>query len=275
MNNKLEYITINGYDFGYDIHGDNDGLAIVLLTGWCQDYRMFDGMVEELSKTHKVIRINWRGHTYPSIPVDDHGPKEQAEDIMCILNALNVDKFIPLSTSHGGWANIELCSMLSRERIPRSIVMDWIMVEAGEEFLQSLQDTQNPNKWINGRQSLFDHWVGVSDNQAVKKHLNCEMAAFGFDMWARSCKVIENNYYKWGSPLKRMAALESKLPIIHIYSQAAVEDYEKIQREFIKANQWFDFKIIEGQTHFPTIESPGKVVKAIQDFTSGEKVQEV
>lgn len=267
-NNALEMITVNGQEIGYDIHGDGDGPAIVLLTGWCQDHRLFDGIVDGLAKSHKVVRINWRGHTNPAITVDDFGAKEQAEDVIAVLNALNIDQVIPVSTSHGGWANIEICDMLGIKRVPRSIVIDWIMIEAGEEFINDLQDIQHPDKWINGRQSLFDHWQGISESKAIKNHLNKEMAAFGFDMWARSCRVIESSYNKWESPMKRMAGLEMERPIMHIYSQAPVEGYEEMQRKFIETHQWFDFTLIEGLTHFPTIESPDAVVEAIHQFAS-------
>ncbi|WP_301169668.1 alpha/beta fold hydrolase [Brevibacillus nitrificans] len=265
---QLQSITVNGHEITYDIHGDAAGPAILLVSGWCQDYRLFKDIVEPLAKQHKVIRMNWRGHTHPDLLVADFGVKEQADDVVAVLDALGIEQVVPVSTSHGGWANIEITDRLGKGRVPRTIVIDWIMNEAGEDFIKDLQESQKPESWKAGRQHLFDFWIGASDNRTVIDHIEKEMASFGFDMWARSCRVIENAYKMWGSPLKRMAALKEKRPIIHVYSQAPVAGYEEIQENFMKQNPWFGYRVINGKTHFPTLESPEQTAKVISDFVS-------
>lgn len=267
-NSQLSSIVINGHEFTYDIHGEGDGPVFLLLTGWCQDHRLFDYIVQPLAQRHKVLRLNWRGHSYPQQLPGDFGVNEQAEDVIGVLNALDIEKVIPVSTSHGGWANIEITDRLGTARAPQTVVIDWIMGEAGEALIRDLRDIQNSEKWVSGRQSLFDHWLGVSSNRAVINHLNKEMASFGYDMWERSCRVIEQAYEKWGSPLQRMSALKEKRPIVHIYSQAPGPGYEEMQQSFKEKNSWFDYKYIKAQTHFPTLESPEAVVSHIHDFVS-------
>ncbi|MGO0059801.1 alpha/beta fold hydrolase [Brevibacillus fluminis] len=267
-NSQLRSITINGHRFTYDIHGEAEGPALLLVSGWCQDHRLFDHIVKPLAEQHKVIRLNWRGHSDPERPPGDFGVSEQADDVIAVLNALDVQKVIPVSTSHGGWANMEICQRLGTARAPQTVVIDWILIEAGAAFIKDLQDIQNPERWVAGRQSLFDHWLGISTDRAVIDHMNKEMASFGFDMWERSCRVIENAYKTWGSPLERMAALDPKRPIVHIYSQAAADGYEEMQQTFKEKHPWFDFKHIPGKTHFPTLESPDAVANLISDFVS-------
>ncbi|MCR8644498.1 alpha/beta hydrolase [Paenibacillus sp. N1-5-1-14] len=262
----LRSIIVNDHEITYDIHGDADGPSVLLVSGWCQDYRLFKYVVDKLAQNHKVIRINWRGHSDPSTEILDFGVAEQASDVIAVLDALGIDQVIPVSTSHGGWANIELCERLGTARVPRSIVIDWIMIEASEGFIHDLQVSQTEVHWVQGRQNLFDLWLGVSHNEAISNHLNKEMAAFGYDMWSRSCRVIENAYKKWGSPLKRMAALTEKRPIIHVYSQAPVEGYEEMQDQFISEHLWFGYRHINGQTHFPTLESPQETAHEISNF---------
>lgn len=266
--NKLQSIEMNGHEITYDIHGDADGPVILLLSGWAQDHRLFKHIVGPLAEQHKVLRMNYRGHTDPLTYPEDFGPSDQADDIIGVLDALNIDKVIPVSTSHGGWANMEITERLGIRRVPQTVVIDWIMVEAMDQFVKSLQDIQNPKTWFNGRRDLFNHWIGISDNKDVKDHLDIEMASWGFDMWERSCRVIEEAYKHWGSPLKRMKALTEKRPIVHIYSQAAVDNYEDIQQQFADENNWFDFKVIPGDTHFPTLESPDAIVQHINGFVA-------
>lgn len=270
--NTLNSIEMNGQEITFDIHGDADGPVILLLSGWAQDHRLFKHIVEPLSKRHKVLRMNYRGHTDPLTFPEDFGPSDQADDIIGVLDALNIKQVIPVSTSHGGWANMEITDRLGIERIPQTIVIDWIMIEATGEFVKSLQDIRNPNTWFQARRDLFNHWIGISDNKDVKDHLDIEMASWGFDMWERSCRRIEEAYNYWSSPLKRMKALEEKRPIVHIYSQAAVEGYEDIQQKFADENPWFDFKVIKGDTHFPTLESPDAVVDRINEFVAAHSL---
>ncbi len=272
-NNKLQSITVNGHEIQYDIHGDAAGPVLLLVSGWCQDLRLFDKVVEPLAKQHKVLRVNWRGHSNPETSIADFGVKEQADDVIAVLDALDIDQVVPVSTSHGGWANMEITQRLGIERVPRTVVIDWILIEAGEEFLNDLRESQKTDRWVESRQRLFDHWKGISTDLGISNHLNNEMAPFGYDMWARSCRVIDNAYGTWGSPLKRMAAIEPKRPIIHIYSQAPVEGYEKMQEDFIADHPWFDFNLIKGDTHFPTLESPEEVAQCITDFVTEASVR--
>lgn len=268
--NKIESIAMNGHEITYDIHGDADGPALVLITGWHNDHRLFKRIVEPLAKQHKVIRVNYRGHTDPLNYVGDFGPSDQADDVIGVLNALKIDQVIPISNSHGGWVNMEITDRLGIERVPQSVVVDWIMVDAIAipEFLKGLQLGKNPNTWFKASREFYALWKNGTNNRDVIDHIDIEMAAFGFEMWNLCCRKIEEAYFKWGTPLKRMKALEEKRRIMHIYTQAPVEGYEDVQRDFADENPWFDFKIIEGDTHFPTLESPDAFVKHVNDFVA-------
>ncbi|MBV7508213.1 alpha/beta hydrolase [Bacillus sp. sid0103] len=272
VNNQLKSIKVNGQQITYDIHGDANGPVILLLSGWCQDHRLFDKLVKPLAQKHKVLRMNWRGHSDPVRLPGDFGIREQADDVIAVLDALDIQKVVPVSTSHGGWANIEICQRLGTARVPQTVVIDWILVEAGEEFIKDLQDIQHPDRWMAGRKNLFNHWLGISTNRNIIDHLNKEMASFGFDMWDRACRVIENAYQTWKSPLERMTALDPKRPIVHIYSQAPVTGYEEMQQRFKDEHPWFDFKQISGKTHFPTLESPEAVANHINEFISANSL---
>ena len=265
---KLQSIEMNGQEITYDIHGEGEGPVLVLLSGWAQDHRLFKYIVEPLAEQHKVIRINYRGHTDSLQFPLDFGPSDQADDVIGVLDALNIDRIIPISTSHGGWANMEITERLGVERVPQSIVIDWILIEASDIFIKSLQDIQNKEIWFQSRDELFKHWIGQSGNKPVRDHMYIEMASWGYDMWERSCRQIETAYKKWGSPMKRMLALTEKRPIVHIYSQAASENYEEVQQQFALENPWFDFKVIPGGTHFPTLESPEEMVEHIKEFVA-------
>ncbi|MEU1725547.1 alpha/beta hydrolase [Nonomuraea sp. NPDC005692] len=263
----METLVVDGNPIDYDVTGTT-GPTVVLVSGWCQDHRLFDHVLPFLAENHRVIRVDWRGHGAVRSVDADFGPAEQASDVIALMDALGVDRFIPISTSHGGWANMEIIDRMSLERVPGSVVIDWIMVEAWPQFIQDLRDIQDPALWIAGRQRLFDFWLGGTAHPAVARHLGDEMASFDFDMWARSCRVIESAYATWGSPLRRMTALSASRPIAHLFSQPSLPDYEAVQQEFAAANPWFQPHRIPGQTHFPTLESPSVLAGLVEKFVA-------
>ncbi|GAA4987137.1 alpha/beta hydrolase [Yinghuangia aomiensis] len=267
-------VQLNGHTIDYDVSGPRSGAAdahppLLLLTGWCQDHRLFRRVVDLLSEGRRVIRMDWRGHGADRSETGEFGPAEQADDAIALLDHLGVEQVVPVSTSHGGWANLEIADRLGAARIPRVVVIDWLMLEAPADFLAGLRVSYHPETWREGRQALFDEWLAAADCPPVTEHLTEEMGGFGFEMWARSCRVIEAAYLKWGSPRARMAAFEEPRPIVHLYSQPAFEGYHDVQREFSVGNPWFSSEWLAGHTHFPTLESPAEISARILAFADG------
>ncbi|TDD41264.1 alpha/beta hydrolase [Saccharopolyspora elongata] len=265
----LKTLDVDGNAISYDEHGERTDPTVVLLTGWCQDHRLFDPLVPHLTADHHVVRIDWRGHGADRRPVADFGPAEQASDAIAVLDSLGVDRFLPVSTSHGGWANIELADRVGATRVPSLIVIDWIMTPASPEFVASLKASGDPDGWRQDRQDLFDIWLNDSSNELVRNHLDNEMAAFDHEMWDRSCRVIAEAYETWGSPLPRMAAMRENRPIKHLFSQPTDPSYEAAQAHFHEEHPWFSHRNLRGETHFPTLDSPQLVADEIRARATG------
>lgn len=271
----MQSAKLNGHAIDYDVTGPRTGAAdahppLLLLSGWCQDHRLFRRVVDLLSEDRRVIRMDWRGHGVDRTETGEFGVAEMADDVVALLDELGVAQVVPVSTSHGGWANLEVADRLGAARVPRVVVVDWLMLEAPADFLAGLRVSYDRETWREGRQALFDEWLATADCPPVAEHLTEEMAAFGFEMWARSCRVIEAAYLKWGSPLARMAAFEEPRPIVHLYSQPGFDGYHAVQREFAQNNPWFSAEWLGGRTHFPTLESPAEISARILAFADGD-----
>ncbi|MGY0500352.1 alpha/beta fold hydrolase [Nocardia sp. FBN12] len=264
MTSTMKSLDVAGHAISYDEHGDRGTPTIALLTGWCQDHRLFDPLVPLLAEDHHVVRIDWRGHGEDRTPVADFGPTEQAGDTLAVLDAIGVDRFLPLSTSHGGWANLELTDHVGADRAPAAIVIDWLMTPASAEFLAGLAGSHDPDNWQAAQRELFDIWLNGSSNELVRNHLDNEMAAFDHEMWARSCDVIAAAYRQWGSPLQRMDKVAEHRPIRHLFSQPTAPEYLQAQQDFHDAHQWFTFRMLGGETHFPTLDSPALVAEEVR-----------
>lgn len=261
----LGTIHVAGHPISYQDQGPRDAPVVVLMSGWCHDHRLFDQLVPHLRDDLRVLCIDWRGHGADRSPVADFGPPEQASDTIAVLDALGVDRFLPVSHSHGGWVNLEIAERVGVARAPRLVVVDWLMTPPAPGFAEGLAAIQDPERWIEGRQGLYDVWLAGRRHERVQRHLDEEMSGFGFEMWARSCRVIADAYAASGSPLQRMARLTEPRPITHLYSQPTDPAYERAQADFRAGHPWFDHRTLGGPTHFPTLDSPEAVAAAIRE----------
>ena len=77
---------------------------------------------------------------------------------------------------------------------------------------------------------------------------------------------IGADYQAEGNPLKVLGNLTPPIPVLHLYSQPRDDAYLEAQRSFARSHPWFTPRRIDGATHFPTLETPGQVIAAIEDF---------
>lgn len=260
----MKSVQIGNNTLSYDDAGA--GPVLLLLSGWCQDHRLFRTLAPELARTHRVIRLDWRGHGEHRAHDGDFTTSEQADDIVNFLDLMKIETLVPVSTSHGGWANIEVTDRLGKVRVPRSVVIDWIQTTPNEAFFAMIEHIQDRTNWENGRGDFFNYWIGDTDNEDIVNHVNNEMAGYSFDMWARSGREIARAYRKWGNPMQRMEALQEHRPITHIYSQPFEPEYAQAQVDFAAVHPWYQPCKLPGKTHFPTLEQPLVVAETIRAF---------
>lgn len=264
----MKSIQIGANTFSWDEAGQGD--VLLLLSGWCQDHRLFKALAPELARTHRVIRLDWRGHGEHRGHDGDFTTDDQASDVTAFLDRMEIGTVVPVSTSHGGWANIETADRLGPARIPCSVVIDWIQTTPNEDFFRAIEELQERSAWEKGRDDLFAYWIGDTDNRDIVDHVSKEMAGYSFEMWARSGREIAKAYRKWGNPMQRMAAMKEHRPITHIYSQPFEPEYAQAQLDFAAKNAWYRPNKLPGRTHFPTLEQPKVVADTIRSFLKGE-----
>jgi pimeloyl-ACP methyl ester carboxylesterase len=263
------YLTkqINGVEICYDECGTADRPALVLLTGWAHDIRLYDELLSYLSHDHWVIRVCWRGHGPSRDAIDDFGVEEQISDTIGLLDALEVDKFYLVSHSHGGWPALGIADKLGRDRVLCLLMIDQIMTPPPPEFAVGLQAMQAKETWKAARQGLYDNWTAGSGNKAVENHYIYSFGSFGHRMWALSCRVIAAAYQEYGTPMRRMEMIRNPPLIRHIFSHPLNQpEYRKIHEELSRKHSWFSFADLKGETHFPSLEIPEKVALQIEQL---------
>lgn len=265
--------TVNGIEIAYDQSGFNDGPPLVLLTGWAHDINLYDQLLPFLASKHRVIRVCYRLHGPTRQPFHEFGVAELADDTLALLKTLDIDDFYLISHSHGGWTALEIVDRIGRGRVRALLMLDQIMTHPPPEFASSLRAIQSKDTWITARKELFENWLSHSTNKAVHDHHLYSLGSFGFDMWALSCKVIEEAYATWSSPMDRMERIKNPPPIRHIFSHPLDNsEYRRLHEDFSKKHKWFSYTDLKGESHFPSLEIPEQVAQEVEDLIKSASV---
>ena len=75
------------------------GPAVVFVHAGLADLRMWDHQFAELSRTHRVVRYDWRGYGGSA---DHEGPVPHHEDLLALLDALDIGSATLVGASFGG-----------------------------------------------------------------------------------------------------------------------------------------------------------------------------
>jgi pimeloyl-ACP methyl ester carboxylesterase len=91
----------------YETHGDT-GPVIVLTHGFSATSQMWRGQIDTLSKDHRLILWDMRGHGRSDYPDDpsEYNEKATVEDIAALLDAVGAKKAIVGGLSLGGYMSL-------------------------------------------------------------------------------------------------------------------------------------------------------------------------
>ena len=241
--------------------------TILLLPGWCANRTVFDPIIPFLSKQHHVLSIDWRGHGESAKPVSDFGINELVDDALAVINDSEAKTIIPVPLAHAGWVAIKLKEKLGN-RIPKIVLLEWIVFDAPPPFLTSLSAMQQPDQLKPTLDFLFAKWINNVSNSKLTHFVMDEMGSYQFDMWNRAGREISNAYNTYGNPLKAISNLREHPEVLHLYGQPDDPAYLQAQEKFIQSNSWFKVQKLDTKSHFPMFEKPALVGNSILSFAS-------
>jgi pimeloyl-ACP methyl ester carboxylesterase len=235
--------------------------ALLLLTGWCSSRERGANALPLLAEHRRVVSFEWRGHGESRPAAGDFGTNEMVEDALSVIEATGLETVIPCSASHSGWVAIELRRRLG-ERIPAIVHLDWMVLEPSSAYMELIAELQDPERWPQARDTLFDIWRAGEESEAIDAALEV-MRRQGAEMWMRSGREIEASYRRAGSPLRAVSAFPTVPMVRHVYGQPAAPEYLQAQQRFADEHDWFSVRRLDARTHFSMIEVPTDVASEI------------
>lgn len=254
-----------GIQIAYDDFGRGEP-ALLFLPGWCANRTAFEKLAPRCAASRTILSLDWRCHGVSGQSMADFGEEGLVEDALAVIEASRANRVVPVALAHSGWVAIELRRRLE-DRIPKIVLIDWIVFEAPPPFLEVLKGMQSPDNWPHTVDRIFSQWLHGVDNTRLARFVLKEMGSYGFEMWARAAREIGAAYARHGSPLKALSNLNPHVPVLHLYAQPDDAEYLKAQQSFAASNPWFQVQKLEAQSHFPIFEVAEEMAKTITEFT--------
>ncbi|HEX8951684.1 MAG TPA: alpha/beta hydrolase [Polyangia bacterium] len=258
----------DGIAIRYEDVGEGEP-ALLCLPGWCSSRAKYDDFAGRLAAHRRVLALDWRGHGRSDRAAGDFDEAALVRDALAVIAASGAQQVVPLATAHAGWVAIELRRALGAARVPRLVLVDWIVTAAPPPFLGGLAALQRPDQWQAVRDQLFAMWLEGVDDANVVRFVREDMGSYGFDMWARAGREIAAAYARAHSPLEALAQLSPPPPTLHVYAQPADPAYLQAQRQFAATHPWLEVERIDARSHFPTLEAPERVAARVERFLAG------
>ena len=144
------YANVNGVKIYYEIHGE--GEPLVLLHGFTMSHTMWEGWIEDFSKSYKLIIADLRGHGNSTNPSNEFTHEESAKDIYGLLDLLNIEKFNAMGFSSGGMTLTHMATM------DTSRIQAMVLIGSTSFFPESCREIQNPNYYRKSNKRLTGHY---------------------------------------------------------------------------------------------------------------------
>lgn len=180
----MPHVQSHGIRVSYDDQGPGEPV-LLFMPGWCGSRRVFDELARRCAQERRTLAIDWRGHGQSERPAGDFGFSELVDDALAVIEASQAEEVVPVALSHAGWVAIELRRRLAA-RIPKVVLLDWIVLEAPLPFLGALRSLQDPAQFEQTREQLFAMWLQGLDIPKLAHYVREDMGSYPFEMWARA-----------------------------------------------------------------------------------------
>jgi len=248
----------DGVELYYEVHGE--GPVILLSHGYSATSQMWRGQIEALTKQHKLVTWDMRGHGQSDYPDDPAAYSEAATvaDMAAVLDAVGAETAIVGGLSLGGYMSLAF-NRVHPERVRALLIIDTGPGYRKDEAREGWNRT-SLNTAARYESEGLGRLASGSPEMRMSHHRNAE----GLAKAAR------------GMLTQRDAAVIDSLPTIAVPAMVLVGANDT---PFLAASDYMAAKIpgavkvvIEGAGHAANIDQPEAFNRAVLDFLAAAKL---
>lgn len=239
--------------------GDRNAPVVVLLGSLGSDHSMWDAQVRDLSRDHRVIAVDHRGHGASEVVPGPCTIADLAGDVLALLDALDVDRFHVAGLSLGGAVSQWLAVHESAQ--VRSAVLMCTAAKFGE-----------PSAWLERAATVrADGTAAVADAVAARwvtparaerepellASLRAMVVATPAEGYASCCDALSG--WDGRADLARIAC-----PTTVVAGDEDPSTPPEVLREIADGVAGSEFVLLSPAAHVPAVESPERVTEVLR-----------
>lgn len=255
-------VTTNGISIYVEEQGRGD-LALIFLHYWGGSSHTWKYVTAALAKSYRTIAIDHRGWGESDAPAVGYSLADHAEDILGVINALGLKRYLLVGHSMSG----KIAQLIASRRPPGLIGLVLVAsalpgpLEFPREMLESMVHLYDTRQAIEG----------AIDQALVAKPLN---QADREQVIADSLRGAQQAKAAWpqSSGLEDIRALVELIdvPTLAVYGGSDhIHTMESIKSELVSRIPGTVLEILPGIGHLPPLESPTELVQLIERFVAG------
>ncbi len=252
-------IIVDGVKLAYTLSGT--GRSIVLLHGWMCNRKFWKRQIEVLSRTHRVLALDFRGHGNSDVTEGGYTIHQLADDVRHVMNGLSIERAVVVGHSMGGMVAQQFC--LSYKDYAAALILVTTIAADPEDCLISKRIERDARDlgFRNAFLRHFDGWFGATTESNLIHWVREEMLHTPETVGLKL--VLAYRRFDLRTHL-----LNLRLPTLVIGTASdasAVPAESEILAELIPGA---NLVTIEEAGHFPMLENPHALNKAMEAFLS-------
>ena len=173
-------ITANGNSLHFEMNGSGDQ-SLVLIHGWSNTLHFWDGQIEEISKTCRVVAVDLPGFGASINHRDDWTMASFGSDVAAVIDHLKLKETILVGFSMGGPVSIEAAKH-APGKIKGIILVDVIQNP----------ETTYPQDQVTGIANMYMDAVTYPDMMKVKPFFRTQKDQLGAPVYRHGQRCSQN-----------------------------------------------------------------------------------
>lgn len=247
---RTERIALDDVTLGTRIDGEPGRPWLVVLNSLGADGRMWEDQMPLLTQTHRVLRIDTRGHGASSTPEGDYDFAMLVADVIGAMDRTGIERADILGLSLGGMTALGL-GLGHPQRVGRMIVCD-ARASATPPFAAGWDDRiaairrEGMEAIVEG---TLDRWFTPAAAPALRDRAREMLLA-----------TTPEGYIGCAAALKRLAYLRAlprlTMPVLYVVGETDAGAPKAAMEEMAARTPQSDFAVIAGMAHVPNMEAP-------------------
>jgi pimeloyl-ACP methyl ester carboxylesterase len=267
-------------EIAYQLRGDGPGLPVVLANGLGGDYRAWKHVFERFDRTRAMVTWDYRGLYRSGPPRTAHtlGPREQARDLVALVDELGWRRFVVVGWSMGVQVNFEAYRALP-DRVAAIAAINGVAGRPFDTALGSrlmrhviptiLRQMRRRATWVGRLTQRVTEWRGLLPAMQRLGMVGATIDLALFAEFARTFSTLDFDLY--GATLQALGRHDAhdmlgsiRVPVVLVTGDRDMLTPVPTAMAIRRAIPHARLRVLPGGTHYTPVEYPELVCAELE-----------